>query len=191
MRLPMEPLERVAAAVGRSCYWWNSIEFTLSELCINLARFHDRQFEVEQVWNVLTVALSHMDARQRIAVAKVLAAQGIDPDLYGEVETLLNVIDGELRNERNRFVHDQWDVIDERIVRRKHGARVVRPQSRMIDVSYSTDKHYASADDVDEFSQRVETALRRLIAVNNELTELYAELWPSEEERDDELGRSD
>jgi len=176
-----EPLEQVAAAIGRSCYWWSSIEIELQELCSNLARFIDRSFEREEVWEVIAISLSHMDIRQRIAVAKALAANGVDPDLYDSLERLLNRIDNELRAERNRYIHDQWTVLDETIIRRRQGAKVIRPQSRTLEVRHSYDRAYASIDEVNDFAERLATALSEVLALNQELSDLYLEIWPPEE----------
>jgi hypothetical protein len=178
MRISHEPLEQVASAIGRSCYWWSSIEIELQGLCASLARFNDRSFDREKVWEVLAISLSHMEIRQRVAVAKALAANGLDPDLYGEVESLLNHIDNDLRPERNRYVHDEWMMIDDSIVRRKHGAKVIRPQPRQLSVLKSTDRIYGYADDVDEFAQRVAKAVTDLLTINSDLDELYLEVWP-------------
>lgn len=182
MRISHEPLEQVASAIGRSCYWWSSIEIELQGLCASLARFNDRSFDLEKVWEVLAISLSHMDIRQRVAVAKALAANGLDPDLYGEVESLLNHIDNDLRPERNRYVHDEWMMIDDSIVRRKHGAKVIPPQSRQLSVLRSTDRIYGSADEVDEFAQRVAKAVTDLLTINGDLDELYLEIWPPEDD---------
>jgi hypothetical protein len=178
MRIPSDTLDQVATEIGRSSYWWGNIEYTLQSLCVNLARFNGEELNSEPVWGVLSTVLSHMDVRQRIAVAKVLAAQGVDPDLYGQIERLLNTIDNDLRNERNRFVHDHWQIEDEVIVRRKHGARVIRPQSRTLAIQQSTDRSYGDVAQIAEFTGRVATTFNQLVALERELTDLHDEIWP-------------
>jgi hypothetical protein len=181
MRIPSETLDQVATEIGRSCYWWGNIELRLQTLCVKLARFNDASLREAPVWSVLATVLSHTDARQRIAVAKALAAQSIDPDMYISIERLLNTVDNELRNERNRFVHDQWELEEEVIVRRKHGARVVRPQSRQLTVEQTTDRRYVDVVEVSAFAGRVADALDKLIALEAELDDLYDEIWPEDE----------
>lgn len=177
MRIPSDTLDQVATEIGRSSYWWGNIEHTLQTLCVNLARFTGEELESEAVWAVLSTILSHMDVRQRVAVAKVLAAQGVDPDLYGQIERVLNTIDTDLRNERNRFVHDQWQIEEEAIVRRKHGARVTRPQSRTLAVSQSTDRVYADVAEVARFTGRVAATFDELTRLDRELVDLHDEIW--------------
>ncbi len=155
----------MATEIGRSSYWWGNIELTLQSLCVNLARFNGKELDSEPVWNVLDTILSHMDLRQRIAVAKVLAAQGVDPDLYGQIERLLNTIDNDLRNERNRFVHNHWRLEGDSIVRRRHGARVTRPQSRTLAIHQSTDRRYDSVAQIAEFTARVASTHDQLVAL--------------------------
>jgi hypothetical protein len=170
----------VAHAIGEASIRWGDIEFVLHDLCINLAKFHDRQFEQAEAAGVMHTVLSVMDVRQRVAAAKALAAGGLDPDLYATTEKLLNYIDNDLRNERNRFVHDNWQERDGKIVRTKHGVRVVRPQSRMLEVQYSTAKEFTSVADVRVFADTVSTTLRDLIRLDDDLTELYQSIWPPE-----------
>ncbi|WP_375421816.1 hypothetical protein [uncultured Sphingomonas sp.] len=181
MRIPSKTLDQVATEVGRSCYWWGNIEFRLQILCVKLARFNDESLRQVPAWNVLSTVLSHMDARQRIAVAKALAAQSIDPDMYAPIERLLNTVDNELRSERNRFVHDQWELEEEVIVRRRHGAHVVRPQSRQLTVEQTKDRRYVDLAEVGAFAGRVADALAELIALEAELDDLYEEIWPDAE----------
>jgi hypothetical protein len=181
MRIPSETMDQVATEIGRSSYWWGNIEYTLQSLCVTLARFSGEELDSEPVWVVLATVLSHMDARQRIAVAKVLAAQGVDPDMYAQIDRLLNFIDNDLRNERNRFVHDQWQLETDGIVRRKHGARVTRPQSRQLAIHQATDKKYRDVHEVAEFATRVGDTLMKLVKLEAELEELHEETWPHEQ----------
>lgn len=181
MRVPSDTLDQVATEIGRSSYWWSNIEHTLQGICVNLARFADEDLESEAVWGVLSTVLSHMDVRQRIAVAKVLAAQGVDPDLYGQIERLLNTIDNDLRSERNRFVHDHWQMNDEAILRRRYGARVTRPQSRTLTIAQSTDRSYEDVAEVAQFTGRVASVYGQLVSLDRELVELHDEIWPREE----------
>lgn len=179
MRIPSDTLDQVATEIGRSSYWWANIEHTLQSLCVNLARFADEDLDSEPVWSVLGTILSHMDVRQRVAVAKVLAAQSVDPDLYGQIERLLNTIDNDLRNERNRFVHDHWNTDGDAIGRRKYGARVTRPQSRTLAITQSTDRMYDDVAEVAQFSGRVASAFDKLTTLDRELVDLHDEIWPS------------
>jgi hypothetical protein len=93
----------------------------------------------------------------------------------------LNHIDNELRAERNRYIHDQWTTVDENIVRRKHGVKVVRPQARQLTVLKSIDRTYGSVSEVSKFAEKLAGALDDLISVNGELDDLYLEIWPPEE----------
>jgi hypothetical protein len=181
MSVAPKNMDRVAMALGQGNMHWNSIEFMLHGLCVNLARFHDRNFDNPDVAHVIDIAVFAMDARQRIVVAKALAADGLDPDLYAEVDKLLNHIDNQLRPERNRYVHDIWQEHDNKIVRSTWKPKVTRPQSRQLEVTYSTETHYNTAEDVEGFTTRMQEALGSLIDKVNELQELSLSIWPLEE----------
>ena len=97
-----------------------------------------------------------------------------------QINTLLNTIDQDLRNERNRFVHDLWQIDHEAIVRRKHGARVVRPQSRVIEIQRTSDRAYVDVAEVAEFTDKVARALDNLLRLERELVELHEDIWSND-----------
>ena len=181
MQVSSEPLDQVAAAIGRSVYWWGSIEIALRRLCVNIARFRDLSFTGAKAREALEISLSHCDTRQRIATAKALAFEAMDGDTYDEIEQLLNVIDNQLRQKRNRFVHDEWEIDGDEIVQRKHGAIVQNVQSRERKMFWSKDQRYSSVEEVHAFASDVHQALRDLEALDRDLDEMFREIWPPEE----------
>lgn len=170
MQVLSAPLDQVATAIGRSVCWRGSIEFALRSLCVDLAGFRDLSFTGAKAREALEITLSHGDTRQRIAAAKALAFETMDPDTYDEIERLLNVIDNKLRQKRNRFAHDEWEIDGDEIVQRKHGAIVKNVQSRERKMLWSIEARYGSVDEVHAFATEVSKALQDLRALDLQLT---------------------
>jgi hypothetical protein len=80
-------------------------------------------------------------------------------DYYTRVERTMNDIDGPLQIERNRFLHDHWDMgFNNSPSRTTFKSRVTRPQSRTIKLEMTGSKEYSSLEEVNNFSERLKLA---------------------------------
>lgn len=103
--------QRNYAAIGRVCAHWSDVEWFCQRISEVTAPFLAVDLGRKDASLVLTVALAHMDIRNKIATAKVFVERaGISRSLRRDVIRVLNRIDNEHRLERNRFIHDEWIV---------------------------------------------------------------------------------
>ncbi len=92
--------EEHLAAIGRVCVSWSVMDSTLSYLVSTLAGVDD----------VLdsSALTGPMKMGEKIEIARALGHQKLSPENFHGLDQLLNAIDGTLRTERNRIVHDDW-----------------------------------------------------------------------------------
>ena len=173
-------IPRIEAAIGQTCYWWSRIEHLVHDLCLHLACCLSTDFERSVNRIPLHIALTNMDLRQRIATAKAFASQAptANPTFYDRFEGLLNRVDNEFRNERNRYVHDLWEIgEDQASIERFHQRTIVsRPQSRQRELSIGTTKAYASIVEVEAFVATLEQSFRDLCEFDSETATMASEL---------------
>lgn len=182
-------IQRIDIAIGQTCYWWSRIEYLVHDLCLHLAHCLSLDFERSETIVPLHIALSNMELRQRIATAKAFASQAptAEKTFYDRFERVLNRVDNELRTERNRYVHDYWDIGDDQttIERFQQRTIVTRPQSRQRELQIGTSKTYASAQEVERFVDELYQTYMELSELDSETAAMSLEL-----ERLEELRRS-
>ena len=173
-------IPRIEAAIGQTCYWWSRIEHLVHDLCLHLASCLSVDFDQSVTRVPLHIALTNMDLRQRIATAKALASQAptANATFYDRLERLMNRVDNELRNERNRYVHDLWAIGDDEktIERFQQRTIVTRPQSRQRELSIGTTKPYASLVEVEAFVLQLEQAYHDICDFDAETATMASEL---------------
>ena len=171
---------RIEAAIGQTCFWWSTIEHLVHDLCLHLASCLSIDFDRSETRVPLHIALTNMDLRQRIATAKAFASQAptANPTFYDRFESLLNRLDNEFRNERNRYIHDLWGISDDRqtIERFQQRTIVTKPQSRRRELSIGTTKPYASVEEVEAFVALLEQCYHDLAEFDAETATMAAEL---------------
>jgi hypothetical protein len=120
-----ETMDELAQEIGRMCLYWSELEMT-----VTLALNQLMQTSEPVVTNVL---LGAMDLRGKIEALLPLAFhRRMNDHWYNEIEAIANLVNGELRTERNRIIHDSWIELpgrDEPHRMRLHG-KVVKTQSR-------------------------------------------------------------
>ncbi len=90
-------------------------------------------------------------------------AKDRSPELYDRADKLLNYVDSTLRPERNRFIHDVWalpDIYGEHrgYTRLQLGPRVFSPQSRQRAYGTYAERHFATLEEVEKFTEVVALA---------------------------------
>jgi hypothetical protein len=173
--------DEIALIVGDVCLRWASIESVIHDICLHLADEIDgSDFSHRKAWDLLHVALSQMDIRQKIAVAKVYAHQIKNPypgDFYDRTESLLNYIDNAVRLERNRYIHDEWETEGSEIVRAKLGATVQRPQSHQRIIAIWSERRYQNLEAMREFVKNLEFVYADLVDLDAQTANFD---WPPE-----------
>lgn len=161
----------LAQAIGEVCMQWAYIESIVADLALELAVYKSPGYDDDAVRHPLLVAVLHMKLRERISLAKALAHEVSQPvDYFDRLSTLLNIIDKELTIERNRFVHDSWEIYDNGIVRFAEGPKAIkRHPSGERRLSMGTEKTFASVDEVRAFVTRLEETTSSLVALESEL----------------------
>jgi hypothetical protein len=138
-----DPYAEIARVIGEVCLSWSDIEEVVRDISLHLAAYLDRAFDEESKISLLLIPITQMDIRGKIATAKALAHLPNNPktpDFYDRAATLLNHVDNELRNERNRYVHDAWRAEGAALTRIHSGPKVSRPTAHMRILSLETER---------------------------------------------------
>lgn len=176
MTKPQSLYEELAQVIGEVVMEWTYIESLVADMAINLASYRDRAYEEDPVRNPFTMAILCMKLPERIALTKALAHAVADPtDYYPRLERALNVLDNELRTERNRFIHDSWHFHGSEIVRLTEGPKMVRPQAQRREISMGVKKRYANTEAVRTFHDQLVATRISLVDLDNEIAGLMNE----------------
>ncbi|WP_305097397.1 hypothetical protein [Croceibacterium aestuarii] len=182
MTISLEDLHR---AIGRVVYEWAHLEDGVDALVFDLAAILTRAFYDERGAGLAYMLLtSNLDLRANIATAKALALQAAEdlPDLFVELDPVLNNIEGELRNERNRFVHDRWIILNEKIVRVKAGSKISRERgSGQHRLDIGTIKEFAQLSEVESVADHIAETRHAIFRFQDQLQEAYRQKFPPEE----------
>jgi hypothetical protein len=165
--------DQIALAIGDACIWWVTIEHVVHDIILHLAVYLDPAFKATTAArDILHTTLASMDSREKVATAKALAHSvntSDSPDFYERTEELLNYVDNVLRPERNRYIHDLWEIDGKAIIRLKIGARVIRPRPRKRELQLWTQRTYQSIESIREFVTTLELAYRDLVELDNHI----------------------
>lgn len=122
-------MDQYAIEIGRLCMAWADLETAIGILMVDL---------LEPAHVAAQMALmTNMDIRDRIATTLPLALVSKPDDRWFSVlQSCLNRINNDIRNERNRMVHDSWVQLRDRTMARfRPNASVIRPQSRTLSLT--------------------------------------------------------
>lgn len=170
--------QRSYAAIGRVCVNWSDIEYQCQRIAEVTAPLLAVDCARPDVGLVLSVALAHMDVRNKIATAKVFLEQSSLPAaLTRSVVKLLDRVDNDYRLERNRFVHDEWVVSKERSARSTLRPKIVKPQARQSRLLLGQTK-MMSIDQMEEFADTLGDALHELAELGDCIEGHFLEVAP-------------
>jgi len=94
-------LNKLAMVIGHLCIKWAWIEETLDTFIGNYAPLAEGHIQ-----HAIT---SNLDIKNKIQILKALAFERSQSDKwFDDVSRLLNIVDNELRPERNKYVHGVW-----------------------------------------------------------------------------------
>lgn len=157
--------------IGRMCVLWSGLEFDIALFLSTLTKIGNK--------TIKNVLIGSLDMRGKIQALKTIGFdQQPNEKWFGDLDTLIGTINNELRNERNRMVHDFWityldDAGEEEINRVNLKASINRAQG-------SGDKSLQLSDTRPVSSEDVSTLCEKIIQANAQLNSLrYAyELSP-------------
>jgi len=171
--------QRGYAAIGRVCAHWSDIEWFCQRIVEVTAPFLATDFERDYVRHPLTIVLSHMDGRNRVATAKVFVEMSVlKSATKKKVTAALNRIDNELRPERNRYVHDEWIVSRHRAARTTLRPRITKEQARQ-NSCIKMETRIFSNEELEAFADTLGAAVSELLNLGNEIEAEYAVAAPS------------
>jgi hypothetical protein len=94
-------LNKLALVIGHLCIKWAWIEEVLDTFIGNYAPLAEGHIQ-----HAIT---SNLDIRNKIQILKALAFERSQSDeWFDNLSLLLNIVDNELRPERNKYVHGHW-----------------------------------------------------------------------------------
>ena len=111
---------------------------------------------------------SSMDLSAKIEAAKLLAFEGKKTDdWYKECRTVLNIIQNEIRPERNRYVHDIWVLSKKSAIRVTNKPKIKKQQAHKPE-ELITSEVYVSADDVWALGEKIVSASLSISSLEHE-----------------------
>lgn len=114
-------IDEHALALGKLCIWWSTMDRTLADV-VGLYLGVDE---------TLTSCALPAETSTRCEMIRRLAfATGPDGEWRECMVRLVNRVQTEMAEQRNRYVHDDWSVSDAGMVRIDRRAKIKRPQSR-------------------------------------------------------------
>jgi hypothetical protein len=118
-----------ANAVGVLCMYWSVLEVTVSDLI--------RELSSSDETTTAAMLSSARDIGQRCEVAKRLAYIKQPSKKWAEwtrhLIGILDLIQNVLAPKRNRYVHDDWGLLDGKMSQFDRRLKILKPQSRMAD----------------------------------------------------------
>lgn len=151
------PLGEHLSAIGALCMSWSLMEAMLGELVRVLLNLELGQ-ESESV-------SGNIDCRDQVQIALAVGfLKKIDDKWFEELKIVLDLIDNDLRNKRNRYVHDLWtfDVTTYVVQKVQWKTVIKRPQARKALELTTLHKTDVSVDDVWSASNAISDAAGRL-----------------------------
>ncbi len=171
-------LEPYQLRVGKLCGVWATLEDMVGRLFMTVADLPDSDWSYAMVRS-----LGFRDQINAIKVGTV--ARNISEATEKKILESMNYIDNELRNRRNRLVHDEWAALSEptRVYRIQNGSRLIKNKSferQSVTHSTSTLETLAALDEAIEECEQEMAVIAGLISVlmNPELEGQLTELPP-------------
>lgn len=158
-----ETMDELAQEIGRMCLYWSELEMGVTLALDQLMHGSERV--------VTNVVLGTMDMRSKLEALLPLAFnRRVNDHWYERVETVVNLINGDLRTERNRIIHDSWiEMPGKDEPHRMHlRGKVVKVQSRTRELKLADYRPFGPRD--------VGLLYVRMIRARTELNRLLFEL---------------
>lgn len=84
-----------------------------------------------------SAVITTMDFREKLNALKIIGFQRKPSKAwFEELRKTIDYIDNDLRNQRNRYVHDYWLASSDKVAHVQHKTKLVRPQAREFAIQY-------------------------------------------------------
>jgi hypothetical protein len=134
-----------AEAIGMLCIYMATLDHVITI-------FMERLLEIDET-SAACVAASASDLSQRCEIVRRLVFLKAPSDDWRECVTgLINVIQNEVAPRRNRFVHDDWAVRENEMVRHDRRIKIQRPQSHQPAQLIHLTKNVAPVSEITEIT---------------------------------------
>jgi hypothetical protein len=148
VRRMWERYDKHVQSIGQLCITWAVLDSKVDELFEPLLQCSPAQV-ASLVTNVDTIS-ARCDILRRL-----ITLESPSPEYRKWVIALLNRVTGELAPLRNRYVHDNWSISHEAVVKIDKRAKIGKAQSRMDEeLSFNT-KEVTPTEVVDKLTGRV------------------------------------
>lgn len=165
----------VATAIGEVAIWWSAIETMAHGLAIRLTILNEPAMNTPKGRDQLNLVLVNMGQRDLFSAVKALAFDASKDDLFPRLEPLLNVLDNDIRPERNRYIHDSWFATGELAERTSRSARIVNAQARLKELRAFHKTTFASFDELDGLVRRMKQHFTELETISEDISSRIAE----------------
>jgi len=178
-----EPYDDLYRAIGRVVYEWAWLEKDIAGLVFDFCALQSPAFYEDSGVGKVSIALNaNLDLRANIIMVKTMAHQTSKTEIFPRLEKVLNNVGNEMRNERNRYVHDAWFVAGGRAHRMKAGSRILRqPASGETIVEHGGITHFVSLQNVHDFADKIHETRMVIMAFSDEAENLFRLKYPEEE----------
>lgn len=177
-------LDELHRALGRVVYEWSHLETQISLLVFNLCAVKSPAFyEDEGVGQVVIAISSNIELRAATAICKTLA-HGVDEpaNYFALVEKTLNNVEGNLRIKRNRFVHDRWVVLHDKVVRYQEGSAFPKePGTGKTMMVHGRAEEYLSIADIESVADEIAESRKAVGKLKTLARFMYLKKYPREE----------
>lgn len=177
-----DPYDELYHAIGMVVYEWAWLESEVAALVFDLCAIHSSAFYDDQGADAAFFAFhANIDLRSNISVAKTLAFQSdFEAGLFEKTENILNRIGNDLRNERNRYVHDIWYVVEGSATRMQAGTRITRIKgSGAPSLATVKTQRYDKVEDVRAFANKIIEIREELRDLSSSAQEFYRKKYPA------------
>lgn len=176
--------------IGEVSSLWATVEADLRGFVFDLSCWHDGRFldseasaDQAGAFVCLITAFGHMDSRALVATAKVLAHWVSEPEgFYERSEPILSLFDNDLRNRRNRYIHDNWILWGDKIKRFRSGSIIRREKgSGKRKFDFSPTEEFSSLEEIGDLASEIRRALLALDELAQEIRDAAYEKWQPQE----------
>ncbi|WP_375289837.1 hypothetical protein [Qipengyuania sp.] len=168
--------DKVYAAIGKVVCEWAELENDLVRLLHDATIAEAPAFRSDARTHMAFLALvENLDIRATVAAIKAIHFHlTYDFDFVAPIGPCLNRIENELRNERNRIVHDSWRLYQSGKLRRlQRGTKLVRQKGSGAELLYmGQSSEFESYRDIEAVAFRIQSEREILKAFREELLRL-------------------
>lgn len=133
------PLGEIADHLGFLCMAWSWLELEINAALLIILQPAEETTTAAVIYN--------MDFRDKL---KAILAAGFtkkpSDEWFAELKTLIDEVDNDLRNERNRMVHDSWHWGGDDIFRVTTHAKVAHEQAKKLSIYFGEGKTMKPSD---------------------------------------------